>query len=176
MTGITLVKNDSEDIVDKILTIRGQRVMLDSDLAKLYQVETKSLKRSVKRNIERFPPDFMFELTKEENNVLRRQSGTSSWGGSRYLPYAFTEQGVAMLSTVLSSKVAININIQIMRAFVSIRQFAANHQELAKRLNEVEKSVKDHGYSIKFVLDTIDKMLKEKKRPQIGFKHKKDQS
>jgi len=150
--------------------------MLDSDLALLYQVETKALKRSVKRNIERFPPDFMFELTKEEANILRCQNGTSSWGGSRYLPYAFTEQGVAMLSTVLSSKVAIDINIQIMRAFVSVRQFAVSHQELAKRLSEIEKSVKDHGYSIKFVLDTIDKMLREKKRPQIGFKHRKDQS
>jgi len=150
--------------------------MLDSDLAQLYQVETKGLKRAVKRNIERFPPDFMFELTKEEVNVLRYQNGTSSWGGSRYLPYAFTEQGVAMLSTVLSSKIAIDINIQIMRAFVSVRQFAVSHQELAKRLSEVEKSVKDHGYSIKFVLDTIDKMLREKKRPQIGFKHRKDQS
>jgi len=172
----SLVKNDSGDIIDKILTIRGQRVMLDSDLALLYQVETKALKRAVKRNMERFPPDFMFELTKEETNILRRQNGTSSWGGSRYLPYAFTEQGVAMLSTVLSSKVAIDINIQIMRAFVSVRQFAVSHQELAKRLSEVEKNVKDHGYSIKFVLDTIDKMLREKKRPQIGFKHRKDQS
>jgi hypothetical protein len=176
MVSKSLVKNDSGDIIDKILTIRGQRVMLDSDLALLYQVETKALKRAVKRNIERFPPDFMFELTKEETNILRCQNGTSSWGGSRYLPYAFTEQGVAMLSTVLSSKVAIVINIQIMRAFVSVRQFAVSHQELAKRLSEVEKNVKDHGYSIKFVLDTIDKMLREKKRPQIGFKHRKDQS
>ncbi len=107
MVSKSLVKNDSGDIIDKILTIRGQRVMLDSDLALLYQVETKALKRAVKRNMERFPPDFMFELTKEETNILRRQNGTSSWGGSRYLPYAFTEQGVAMLSTVLSSKVAI---------------------------------------------------------------------
>lgn len=176
MASTPLVKTDSGEIIDKILTIRGQRVMLDSDLALLYQVETKALKRSVKRNIERFPPDFMFELTKEEANILRCQNGTSRWGGSRYLPYAFTEQGVAMLSTVLSSKVAIDINIQIMRAFVSVRQFAVSHQELAKRLSEVEKSVKDHGYSIKFVLDTIDKMLREKKRPQIGFKHRKDQS
>ena len=176
MVSKSLVKNDSGDIIDKILTIRGQRVMLDSDLALLYQVETKALKRAVKRNMERFPPDFMFELTKEETNILRCQNGTSSWGGSRYLPYAFTEQGVAMLSTVLSSKVAIDINIQIMRAFVSVRQFAVSHQELAKRLSEVEKNVKDHGYSIKFVLDTIDKMLREKKRPQIGFKHRKDQS
>jgi len=176
MVSRPLAKNDSGEIVDKILTIRGQRVMIDSDLAQLYQVETKGLKRAVKRNMERFPPDFMFELTKEEANVLRCQNGTSSWGGSRYLPYAFTEQGVAMLSTVLSSKIAIDINIQIMRAFVSARQFAVSHQELAKRLSEVEKSVKDHGYSIKFVLDTIDKMLREKKRPQIGFKHRKDQS
>ena len=176
MVSIPLVKTDSGEIVDKILTIRGQRVMLDSDLALLYQVETKALKRAVKRNMERFPPDFMFELTKEEANILRCQNGTSSWGGLRYLPYAFTEQGVAMLSTVLSSKVAIDINIQIMRAFVSVRQFAVSHQELAKRLSEVEKNVKDHGYSIKFVLDTIDKMLREKKRPQIGFKHRNDKS
>ncbi len=133
-----------------------------------------SIKRAVKRNIGRFPPDFMVELTKDEYENLRCQNGTSSWGGSRYLPYAFTEQGVVMLSTVLKSRTAIDINIQIMRAFVSMRQLATNHQELAQRLSDVEKSVKDHGYSIKFVFDTIDKMLKEKKRPQIGFKHKTD--
>jgi hypothetical protein len=139
----------------------------------LYQVETKTLKRAVKRNIERFPPDFMFVLLKEEFDNLRCQNGTSSWGGSRYLPYAFTEQGIAMLSSVLTSKIAIDINIQIMRAFVSLRQMSVTHLEIAKRLGEVEKQLKDHGHSIKFVLDTIDKMLKEKKRPQIGFKPKK---
>jgi phage regulator Rha-like protein len=118
-----------ELIMNNIYLIRGQKVMLDQDLAKLYQVETKQLKRQVKRNISRFPDDFMFEITKEELQILRNQIGTSSrtvektgWGGTRYLPYAFTEQGVSMLSSVLNSETAIRVNIQIIRVFTKMRE------------------------------------------------------
>jgi hypothetical protein len=111
-------------IQSKIYEIRGMRVLLDFDLAEMYQVETKNLKRAVRRNIERFPEDFMFELTDSENEDLRCNFGTSSWGGSRYPPFAFTEQGVAQLSSVLNSPLAIQVNISIIRAFVALRQYA----------------------------------------------------
>ena len=135
------ISNKSEVIVPveviekKIYLIRSHKVMLDSDLAELYGVETKMLVRAVKRNIERFPSDFMFQLTKEEFDNLRFHFGTSSqWGGRRYLPYAFTEQGVAMLSSVLRSKRAIQVNITIMRVFVRLRQILSTHKELAYKL------------------------------------------
>ena len=111
-----------EDIAQRICFIRGVKVLLDRDLAVLYEVETKRLKEQVKRNLDRFPTDFMFELTKEEFHDLRSQFATSSWGGPRYVPMAFTEQGVAMLSSILRSKRAIQVNVQIMRAFVKLRQ------------------------------------------------------
>ncbi|CCZ07435.1 kilA-N DNA-binding domain [Odoribacter sp. CAG:788] len=123
---------DLQIIQSKIYEIRGQRVMLDFDLAVLYSTETKVLKQSVKRNLRRFPVDFMFELTREEFNNLRSQFVTSSWGGSRYLPFAFTEQGVAMLSSVLGSEKAIEVNIGIMRAFVVIRQFLVDTEKTNK--------------------------------------------
>jgi hypothetical protein len=113
-----------ELIKRSILEIRGKKVILDFELAKMYQTETKRLKESVRRNIKRFPDDFMFELTPDEWENLRSQFATSSWGGQRYLPFAFTEQGVAMLSSVLNSEIAIEVNINIMRAFVLMRQFA----------------------------------------------------
>ena len=116
-----------------------QKVILDLELAKMYQTETKRLKESVRRNIRRFPPDFMFELTAEEWGNLRSQFATSSWGGQRYLPFAFTEQGVAMLSGLLNSDIAIAMNITIMRAFVMMRQFALTYQELSEKLIELEK-------------------------------------
>lgn len=117
--------NEIEEIRNRIYTIRGKQVMLDRDLAELYGVETGALNRAVKRNIERFPDDFMFQLDKEEYSNLRCQIGISSWGGIRYLPYAFTEQGVAMLSGVLRSPTAIEVNIRIMRTFVAVRQYLA---------------------------------------------------
>jgi hypothetical protein len=117
-----------ERITSKIYLIRGMKVMLDRDLAELYDVETKVLKQAVRRNIDRFPEDFMFELSKEEFKNLRSQFVTSSWGGVRYRPYAFTEQGVAMLSSVLKSERGIRVNIQIMRAFIKLRQFAQTHE------------------------------------------------
>lgn len=121
-------------IQNKIFEIRGMRVMLDFDLAELYQVETKNLKRAVKRNIERFPDDFMFELTANEWEILRCNFGTSSWGGTRYMPFAFTEQGIAQLSSVLNSPLAIQVNISIVRAFVTLRMYALGYAELNQKL------------------------------------------
>jgi hypothetical protein len=126
-------------IENKIVEIRGVKVMLDFDLAELYEVETKRLKESVKRNMKRFPKDFMFELTKTEFENLRTQFATSKRGGTRYLPFAFTEQGVAMLASILNSDKAIEVNIAIMRAFVFIRQYALSHKELSEKLSAIEK-------------------------------------
>jgi len=125
-------------IQDMIYEIRGQKVMFDSDLAALYQVETKLLNRTVKRNRPRFPADFMFQLTKKEASNLRCHFGTSSWGGARYLPFVFTEQGIAMLSGLLNSEVAIKINIQIMRAFVKLRHFVLS-QNKDEQIAELRK-------------------------------------
>jgi hypothetical protein len=153
-----------------ILLIRGERVILDADLATLYEVATKVLLQAVKRQIERFPPDFMFQLTKEEFDILRSQSVTSSqWGGRRYPPYAFTEQGVAMLSSVLNSPRAIQVNIEIMRAFIRLRRMLASHAELARKLENLEKK---YDVQFKVVFDAIRKLMAtpEPKRRRIGFK------
>jgi len=143
-----------EEIERRIFLIRGHRVMLDSDLAELYDVETKYLVRQVKRNLRRFPGDFMLCLTKDE--FLRCQSGTSKKGGRRYLPYAFTEQGVAMLSGVLSSKRAIEVNIRIMRAFVRLRELLNTQKELARKLEELEKK---YDAQFKSVFDAIKALM-----------------
>ena len=127
-------------IQNKIYEIRGQKVMLDFDLASLYEVESKQLKRSVRRNINRFPNDFMFELNEEEWKNLRSQIGASSWGGSRYLPFAFTEHGITMLSSVLTSEKAISINISIVRAFISLRRISKHYKELEEKIIEIEES------------------------------------
>jgi len=158
-----------ERIDRSILLIRGRQVMLDADLAKLYEVETKVLNQAVKRNIERFPNDFMFQLSEEEFDFLRSQSVTSSqWGGRRYPPYAFTEQGVAMLSSVLRSRRAVLVNIEIMRAFVRLRQILSSHAELARKLNELEKR---YDTQFKVVFEKIKKLMTppELKRKRIGF-------
>ena len=126
------------DIKPMIRLIRGQQVMIDRDLAQLYGVETKRLNEQVKRNIERFPDDFMFQLNKDEVEILKSQNATSSWGGDRRLPYAFTEQGIAMLSSVLKSQTAVDVNIRIMRAFVSMRRFIATNAQLFQRLETIE--------------------------------------
>jgi len=131
---------DTAAIERKIYLVRGQKMMLDSDLAELYGVEVRQLKRQVRRNIDRFPSDFMFQLSKDEYDALRRHFGTLKRGAhSKYLPYVFTEQGVAMLSSVLSSKKAVQVNILIMRAFVKLREMIASHKELTKRLDEMEQ-------------------------------------
>jgi len=160
-----------ERIQRSILLLRKQRVILDSDLAELYGVETKALTRAVKRNLDRFPEDFMFQLSKEEFDHLRRQSGASSqWGGRRYPPYAFTEQGVAMLSSVLKSSQAVQVNIGIMRAFVQLRAMTADHKALARRLHQLEQKY-DKQFAV--VFDAIRGLMEPpapKKRP-IGFVH-----
>jgi hypothetical protein len=159
-----------ERIEKQILHIRGQNVMLDSDLAELYGVETKALVQAVKRNLERFPNDFMFQLNKEEFDALRSQIVTSKGrGGRRYLPYVFTEQGVAMLSSVLNSKRAIEVNITIMRAFVRLRSLMATHKDLARKLDEMEKK---YDAQFKVVFDAIRQLMtpSEKPRHPIGFR------
>ena len=157
-----------EKITGKIYLIRGQRVLLDRDLAELYEVETKQLKRAVRRNIDRFPSDFMFELAKAELENLRCQFGTSSWGGVRYKPMAFTEQGVAMLSSVLNSDRAIQVNIQIMRAFTKLRRMLETHKELKKKLEEMEKKY-DENFQI--VFEALKQLIEEDKKPKrkIGY-------
>lgn len=165
----------SEDIISsKIYWIREQKVMLDSDLAELYQVETKQLKRQVRRNMERFPEDFMFELSKAESEILRSQSGTSKWGGTRYAPMAFTEQGVAMLSSVLNSPTAIKVNIQIIRVFTKLRQSLTDTLHLKVEIEQIKKKLVNQGKNIELVFDYLDELLErkeeEKPRPRIGFK------
>ena len=163
-----------ETIKQSIHEIRGQKVILDFDLAKMYQVETKRLKESVRRNIRRFPEDFMFELSTEEWVILRTQFATSSWGGQRYNPYAFTEQGVAMLSSVLNSEIAIDINIAIVRAFVMIRQFALTYQELNEKLIALEKKHNQKFTDIDQVLNYLIKkdqqLTQQTARKQVGYK------
>lgn len=129
---------ETVDIQPLTRIIRGQHVMLDRDLALLYKVETKRLNEQVKRNIERFPEDFMFQLSKDDVEILKSQNATSSWGGDRRLPYAFAEQGIAMLSSVLKSQTAVDVNIRIMRAFVSMRRFIATNSQLFQRLETIE--------------------------------------
>jgi phage regulator Rha-like protein len=131
----------------RIYLIRGQKVMLDSDLAELYQVLTKNLNLAVRRNANRFPPDFMFQLTREEAESLRLQIATSNEGrgGRRYPPYAFTEHGVAMLSSVLNSERAVQMNIVIIRAFLKLREVLATHKDLAERMEQIESSQREHG-------------------------------
>jgi len=145
---------NEQTIHEKIQTIRELNVMLDYDLAELYETETKNLKRAVRRNIQRFPLDFMFELTEIEFEILRHQFGTSSFhGGTRYLPFAFTEQGVAMLSSVLHSEKAVAINISIMRTFVNIRQYTLSYQELNEKLKELDGKFSDVYAAINFLLE-----------------------
>jgi len=163
--------NISVDVVAaKIFLIRGKRVMLDKDLAKLYEVDTSQLTRQVRRNIDRFPTDFMFQLTREELQNLICQNGTSSWGGTRKLPYAFTEQGVAMLSGVLHSKRAIHVNIQIMRAFTQLRRMLLTNVDLRRKIEEIEKKY-DKQFLI--VFKAIKELLEPppvKQKPPIGFR------
>jgi phage regulator Rha-like protein len=156
----------------RIYVIRAQKVMLDRDLAELYQVETKALNRAVNRNPDRFPKDFMFQLTKEESKNLRCQIGTSSsgYGGRRYEPYAFTEHGVAMLSAVLNSDRAVQMSIRIVRAFVKLRDLLAGNKELARRVERLAVTQQQHAVALIGVISEI-KQLKAppKRQPRIGF-------
>jgi len=158
-----------ERIERRILLVRGQKVMLDADLAELYEVETKELNLAVRRNADRFPEDFMFQLSALEFRNLRFQFVTSSsWGGRRYRPLAFTEQGVAMLSSVLRSPRAVQVNIAIMRAFVKLREIIASHRDLARRLEEMESQ---YDAQFRAVFDAIRELAEppEKPRRRIGF-------
>ena len=161
-------------IQNKIYEIRGQKLMLDFDLAQMYEVENKRLKEAVKRNLSRFPSDFMFTLTQQEFQSLRSQIATSNRGGTRYLPYAFTEQGVAMLSSVLNSEKAIEVNIAIIRTFVLIRQQSMHFTELNKKIKQLEKK---YNANFKEVFKALDFLIAEKQQQQdiknrkrIGFK------
>ena len=164
------------NIQNLIYEIRGIKVMLDSDLAKLYGVETFNLNKAVKRNIERFPNDFMFQLTKEEYDSLIFQNGISKSrrGGRRFMPYVFTEQGVAMLSSVLNSEQAISMNIRIMRTFVRLKQFALENKELTKRFQELEqyfiKYCKDNEKDKQQIYEAIDLLMDRTNPVKIGFK------
>lgn len=166
-------------LIEKLIfRIRQRMVMIDSDLATLYGVETKVLVQAVKRNLKRFPSDFMFQLTKEEYDVLRSQfvtSNKSKRGGRRYLPYAFTEQGVAMLSSVLNSERAINVNIEIIRTFVKLRKILSSTDELSKKLDELERKYHEHDEQFKVIFEAMHQLMnKPKLLPrQIGF-HIKD--
>jgi len=157
-----------ERIERRIYLIRGQKVLLSHDLAQLYEVESKILNQSVTRNLDRFPEDFMFRITPEEFQNLRSQFVTSSWGGHRYPPLAFTEQGVAMLSSVLRSKRAVQVNIEIMRAFVRLREALASHADLSERLESLEVRM-DDKFSV--VFDAIDQLREQptKANRKIGF-------
>lgn len=157
-----------DQIVSKIYWFRGAKVMLDRDLAALYEVENKVLKRSVRRHIKRFPDDFMFELSYQEFADLRSQIGTSSWGGTRYMPMAFTEQGVAMLSGILNSDRAIEVNIQIMRAFVHLRHMVAESADLKRALDELRDQTEER---FQVVFEVLDKLVSDgtEGNRKIGF-------
>jgi len=159
----------SERIENRIYFLRGQKVMFSMHLAELYEVEPRALVQAVKRNIERFPPDFMFQLSKTEFKNLKSQIVTSSWGGlRRAAPYAFTEQGVAMLSSVLNSKRAVQVNIEIMRAFVRLRKIMSTHKDLARKLDALEKK---YDAQFKVVFDAIRQLMTppEPRKRKIGF-------
>ncbi len=162
----------SDDIVvNKIYEIRNLKVMLDSDLASLYGVETKVLNQSVKRNNDRFPEDFMFELTKSEWQNLKSQFVTSSWGGRRKLPFVFTEHGVLMLSSVLSSQQAIQVNIQIVRIFSRLRKLMTEHNEYKLEMVDVKRRLTNHDKNIETIFSYIDELAEKKLEPRrrIGY-------
>jgi len=164
-----------EIVINKIYVVRTQKVMLDRDLAELYQVSTGNLNKAVSRNIKRFPEDFMFRLSNEEFKDLIFQNGTSSWGGTRKLPYAFTEQGVAMLSGILNSDRAISVNIQIMRVFTRMRQLLSDNAEMRLDIEKIRKKVENHDKNMEIVFQYLDELLEKKAitevpRKSIGYK------
>jgi hypothetical protein len=163
-----------EFIERKIYLVRGQKVMLDSDLARMYQVATKVLNQAVRRNLDRFPADFMFQLTPAEDGSLRSQFVTSNSGrgGRRRPPYAFTEHGVAMLSSVLRSKRAVHLNILIIRAFVRLREYLGTHKDLARKLEDIERTQQEHGAHIQRIYGYIQRLRgpgPEPPKRRIGF-------
>ncbi|HEX5003265.1 MAG TPA: ORF6N domain-containing protein [Bacteroidia bacterium] len=167
------VNRPEQFIFSKIYKIRGHQVLLDRDLAALYGVETRVLNQAVKRNLERFPDDFMFQLTDIEHDNLMSQFVTSSWGGTRKLPMAFTEQGVAMLSGVLKSPIAIQVNIQIMRLFVKMRKMITDYKDLLERVEALEKDQEDQHVNIKEIYALIRQLLQQdsSERNTLGYRY-----
>jgi hypothetical protein len=164
-----------QKIINRIFIIRDQKVMLDRDLADLYGVDTKVFNQSVKRNAERFPKDFMFPLMDREWQNLRSQIVTSSWGGSRYRPSVFTELGVAMLSSILNSKIAIDVNIKIIRVFAKIREYALTNKDVLLQLSKLEKEVATNSKEIENIFTVLKELIEKSNNPiprnKIGFKH-----
>ena len=171
-TEISLIPDDV--VINKIYFIRNQKVMLDRDLAELYSVDTKRLNEQVKRNLSRFPEDFMFQLSEIEFQNLKSQFATSSWGGIRKLPYVFTEHGVLMLSSILNSEKAIQTNIQIIRIFTKIRQMLVDTTELSLDVEKIKKKIDNQGKNIELVFQYLDELLEKKdtkkEREKIGYK------
>jgi ORF6N domain len=163
-----------EAVISKIHIVRGQKVMLDKDLAELYNVTTGNLNKAVNRNLTRFPEDFMFQLVEKEFKDLIFQNGTSSWGGTRKLPYAFTEQGVAMLSSVLNSERAVLVNIHIIRVFTRMREMLSTHKDVLLKLEQLERKVVSQDDDIKLIFEYLKELLNppDEPRPKIGFKIK----
>ena len=161
-----------EVIISRIYLIRGRKVMLDRDLAELYNVSTTNLNRAVKRNRRRFPNDFMFQLTTKEYENLMFQNGTSSWGGTRKLPNVFTEQGVAMLSGVLNSDIAIKVNIRIIRIFTRLREMLLTHKDILLKLEQLERQVVQNSAEIQMIFAALKELLHppQQPRPRIGFR------
>ena len=164
-----------QKILNRIYVVRDQKIMIDEDLAEMYKVETRRLNEQVKRNIKRFPKDFMFALTQKEFDNLKSQNATSSWGGRRKLPNAFTEQGVAMLSSILNSDVAIEVNIRIIRVFTKLREYALTHKEILLQLGKLEKEVKGNSKDIENIFMVLKELLAKESKPsprnKIGFNH-----
>lgn len=161
--------------LNKIFVVRGQKIMLDEDLAEMYKVETRRLNEQAKRNINRFPPDFMFMLTEKEFQNLKSQIATSSWGGRRKLPNAFTEQGVAMLSSILNSDIAIEVNIRIIRVFTKLREYTLTHKDILLQLTKLEKEVMGNAKDIGNIFIVIKELIETQNKPalprnKIGFK------
>jgi hypothetical protein len=172
---VKIVEYTPDNIASFIYLIRGEKVMLDFDLALLYDVEVRRLKETVRRNFKRFPEDFLFELSKKEYQSLRSQFATLKRGQhSKYPPFAFTEQGVAMLSGILNSDRAIQVNIAIMRAFVQLRRFLESNKELARKINDLEYAVSNHDEKIQLIFTALKELIEEKEKPAVrnpvGFK------
>jgi hypothetical protein len=170
-----MTKNDAipdEVILSKIYYIRGQKIMLDRDLAKLYEVSTGNLNKAVKRNLKRFPNDFMFQLTVDEFKNLIFQIGISNWGGTRKMPFAFTEQGVTMLSCILNSDISIEVNIRIIRIFIKMRELLLSHQDILLKLEQMEKQVIQNSEEIQQIFNVLKELLATPQEPRkrIGFK------
>ncbi len=168
---LEIVKIDDEIIVNKIHIVRGQKVMLDKDLAEMYDVETAALNQAVKRNINRFPEDFMFQLSEAEWGNLKSQIVTSSYGGVRKLPNAFTEQGVAMLSSILRSERAIQVNIQIIRVYTKMKQLLVDNKDLWMKLEKIEQALLQKDDEVQHIFKVLKKLItqEEKPRTEIGF-------